>query len=189
MKRIIASIYIILILFLASSCTSFPSREYCDVNMYINKEYLNEQYFKSSFVVSRAGPYADKFFIPYDEINFDYEDMQFYVFDGTDSITKPGISLSLDMKFGENYHEVKDYLINKYNFYDDDYYKATIGKYTCQIVSDEEITSYIERFGMLCYCDLEKTIRLFYYYDEDYDLDKSLNEYKSKIIKCSNCVW
>lgn len=189
MKRIVTGIYIILSLFLLSSCSAFTSREYCDTNIYINKEYLNEQYFQSSFVATRAGPCADKFFIPYNEISFDYEDMQFYVFDGTDSITKPGISLSLDMKFGENYHEVKDYLINKYDFYDDDYYKATIGKYTCQIVSDEEITRYIERFGMLCYCDSEKTIRLFYYYDEDYDLDESLNEYKSKIIKCSNCVW
>ena len=93
------------------------------------------------------------------------------------------------MKFSENYHEVKDYLTNKYDFYDDNYYEATIGEYTCRIVLDEEITNYSDRFGMLCYCDSKKTIRLFYYYDEDYDLDKSLNEYKSQIIKCSNCVW
>ena len=165
--------------------------EYCDVNIYKNKEYLNEEYFDSSFVTSRMGEYVDKFLLPYDKIDFEYEDIQCYVFDGTDSITRPGVSLAVDFHLGDNYMDVKEKFIEMFDFYEDEKYKLIFNEYECFTVDDPEITDWVARFGLMCFNDEKGIIRQFYYYDEDYDDNNtSLHHYfYTQVVRCSNCLW
>ena len=189
----------IIVFFLAVLCYEKVSfwkefwsvKKYHDVDIYKNKEYFNEKYFRSSDVTEKVAPYIDKFLIPYEKINFQYKDIQCYVFDGTKSSSDTGISIAVDFYLGDNYSQVKEQFMGKYAFYEEDCYKLKTDNFECLMVKDDEITQYLSRFGLICFNDKEGIVRQFYFYEPDCDkYEYSLEEYYHKFIKfCSNCPW
>ena len=90
-----------------------------------NKEYYDESQFKRSYVV-KAAKHIDEFLIPYEEIDFEYKSIECYVFDGTQSISKPGVSLAVDFHLGDNYSSVKEKFLRMFEFYEEESYKMNV---------------------------------------------------------------
>ena len=136
-----------LILVCFNSCSNFTYKEYIDINIYKNKEYFDELRFKHSYV-TKAAEHIDEFLIPYEEIDFEYENIECYVFDGTQSIFKPGISLAVDFHLDDNYSSVKEKFLNMFEFYEEENYKMNMNSYECLMVKDSKITKYVEFLGL-----------------------------------------
>lgn len=190
MKKSSILVFVLLALLCFNSCSDFTYKEHNDVSIYKNKEYFNESYFERSYV-TKAAKHIDKFLIPYEEIDFEYESIECYVFDGTQSILKPGASLAVDFHLGDNYSSVKEKLLGMFEFYEEDKYKMNVNGYECLMVKDSEITKYVECFGLICFNEQEGVVRQYFYYNIDYDDDDiSLTSYFHSWMKqCSNCPW
>ena len=182
--------FIVLLSTLLLSSCKLTYVEYYGVNIYKDKEYFNESYFETSLVTD-AAKYIDEFLIPYDEIDFEYENIECYVFDGTQSIRRPGVSLTVDFHLGDNYPEVRERFFNMFDYYEEEKYRVIVQNYECFIVNDSKITNYIDFFGMVCFNEKEGIIRqFFFYYPEYHDNEEPLGTYfYAYVERCSNCPW
>lgn len=190
MKKSLILVFLSLILLSFNSCSDFTYKEYSDIKIYMNKEYFDESQFKRSYV-TKAAKHIDEFLIPYEEIDFEYKSIGCYVFDGTQSISKPGVSIAVDFHLGDNYSSVKEKYLNMFEFYEEESYKMNVNGYECLMVKNSKITKYVEFFGLVCFNEQGGIVRQFFYYNIDYDDDNiSLTSYfNSCMKKCSNCPW
>ena len=134
-------------------------------------------------------------FLPrYEDVQYNYSDIDFYIFDGTATMDKTAVTFALDLSFDniDAYNEAKsselesrtfmtDYSEN--NRYENAEFEFTTGDFSCKTVYDDD---YPRRFELICFNDGTYTLRYLFF--EEWEAWEYAQD-KDYIINCTNCPW
>ena len=117
MKRTMSVILILIFTTLAfSSCDDYTTR-IDDIDMFINETYYSNDD-QAEWWKKKAGKNAKRFFPAYEELQYEYTDINFYVYSCA-GFTFPDATLVLELKFDDvkKYEEAKTEIYSNYNFF------------------------------------------------------------------------
>lgn len=186
---IIFGLTILLILYSGYADKKYVKR-YHDIEIYSQQKYLDKDEFGDRVYHTGVGA---KYFLPkYDEIEYNYSDINFCIFDGTATMTYTAVSFVLDLKFNDkvDYESAKQNELSTRNFMAEDEGKRwheknpefELGDFVCKTVSDSK---YPRCFGLLCFNENKSVLRYLYFQEWESDYIKNAEYIKS----CSNCTW
>ncbi|MBQ7226684.1 MAG: hypothetical protein IJX02_08820 [Clostridia bacterium] len=181
MKRIV-SFLVILTVFLLTSCHDDPEAEQMtDLNLFISEGYaVYSENDESSWWKQKAGVYAKEFFPKYEEIEYEYSTINFFVYTYNHKVVFVDVALILEMSFDDasTYEKAKADIVSNYTFLekrvrDDDGIgfsmpapEFQVGDYLVKIITEgAENDSYPTRICAIGLNDDEKAIRYIYLYD------------------------
>ena len=189
---VILGLNMLLVLYERSTAEKFIKR-YHGFEIYSQQRYLDKEEFGEK--VYHTGVNA-KYFLPeYEEIEYNYSDINFCIFDGTATLTQTAVSFALDLRFsGEDEYELaKQNELSTCNFmtkYEgkrwhekDPVFEFEIGNFICKTVSSD---NYPCRFGLLCFNDNDSTLRYLYF--EEWESPEYIKNAKY-IQSCTECIW
>lgn len=177
-KIVILSFLFVLILCSFNSCGEKNVTRITDINLFINEDYANEEKFSEKYqkyYVENAGKHAKEFFPEYEDIEYQYDDIEFYM--SLSSYGFPNAVMVLELKFdnSEAYQNAKQDIYSKYDFLDgrlernglvrmptNEFY---IGNYYCRAIDSEEFF-YPSHFGIICTNEENSTIRYLHCYND-----------------------
>ncbi len=194
-RRFFVNIFVVLLcvttVLYATSCSNEP-RTYNDVNIYIEQKFYNEEEFGEK--VYHTGISAMNFIPEYEEIEYDYSYIKFYIFDGTATMTKTAVSFVLDLYFSDKnvYQSAKTNELEQHIFmtdysgkkwYENPEFEFSIGDFFCKIVYND---NYPRRYGLICSNDNNFILRYLFF--EEWEGPEYVQS-KDYIKKCTNCPW
>ena len=202
MKKI--SLLIVIIVFLSfCSCdvVSLEDEENItrinDINMFINEEYAkNNSDSEAEWWQQTPGRGARKFFPFYNEIEYEYSDINFYVY-AYAGISYPDATFVLELKFDdvEKYKEAKADIYTTYDFLEKPVNSEmpsceyNIGNYLVKIITEGEEEDYFPHMVYaICENDNENIIRYLFVYSQHQDAIQGA-ELVNGVKKRSNCEW
>ena len=204
MKRTMSVILVLIFTTLAfSSCDDYTTR-IDDIEMFINETYYSDDYVEGDdYWKYPEGRNAHDFFPSYDEIEYAYSDINFYVYACSDFFDYPDTTIVLELKFdnAQAYNNAKQDIYSTYTFLqnsvEDDMWLSltvmpqaefTIGNYKVKIITQGEENDFPHNVYAICENQSEWVIRYLYVYDLDQDaLDE--DDFIDGIIDNSNCDW
>lgn len=178
----------------------FPSKYETDINgidIYINEDYADENDYDDPWI-HKAGKLAKKFFPKYSEIDYNYKDVEFYLY--SNNIGYPDTVLTLEIVFDniDEYNFAKNDVNSQYEFLEEKVTNGNrcvmpspefkINNFDCKVVK-ANAESYPKHFGIICTNDTEMIIRYVYCYDTDLDILSSMSELIDGIKKSEKIKW
>lgn len=180
------------------NCMNPGGRRYDDVDLYKNRVFLDEEKFDSRF--NYTAKLADKFLPSYEEIDFGYSDIGFYIYDGSPNITKTALTFVLELKFDNDtaYSAAREEILGSYTLMTEEdvqsksslrevKYELEVGSFECVTVNGDGYTKFPEYYGLLCFNDSGKTIRYLYF--RELEAPESFHGDSEYVIECTNCDW
>lgn len=184
------------------ACTTGEAIQIHDSSIYKNNEYINLEEYQNTWLIN-AGNNASKFFPEYEDINFEYSSVDFYIYCNTVNdtfITFPDATLILELSFSdkESYDSAKENINNTYEYLKEPV-KSTfsyempsgnfmIGSYDCFVIKNDK-DRYLKSFNTICYNEDELKIRYLYCYETDTDSISSINQLVESIKQRTACDW
>ena len=168
-----------------------------DINVFKNKEYISEDYDNYDlWWKTTAGQCASNFFPPYEEIKYNYSDINFYVYAHADFIAYPDATFVLELVFDNeiDYQNAKKDIYSTYDFLKEPVKREmpaceyVIGEFTVKILTEGEEDNFPHQVYAICENDKAYTIRYLTVYDEDMDIMRK-SHFKNGVEKYSNCKW
>ena len=200
MKKCFALVMTVLTLMtLLISCDDEDATRIDDVNMYIEESYYTFDREDLSWKYS-AGRAAYGFFPPYNELEFNYSDLNFYVYNYA-GLTYPETTIILELKFDDKqaYDEASTEIHSTYKFLEapvkGDLFSTEmpraeyqIGGFLVKIITQGEQNNFPHSVYAICENDNEMVLRYLYIYDMHTD---GINErgFINGIVEHSNCSW
>ena len=159
---------------------------YHDVNIYKDSLYTQFSYIDikdEDTYFKKATEESNKFFPKYEDIDYKYSSLDFYIYDGSGYYTE-AITYTLDIYFDDIniYNEEKKEIINKYNNCIGQI-KITKGSYECLSIDDESCSNFRKSCSILCLNDNSLCIRMVYYQSV------SIGDYIDDMLSCTSCSW
>lgn len=167
-------------------------KTYHDVNIYMEKTYFETKELGEK--VYHTGINSKQFIPSYNDLSYHYSSIDFYIFDGTATLTDTAVTIALDLFFDdENVYATAKQTAMESNFFMSESEKAenisssqldfTIEDFECKTVEDD---GFSRRFGLLCFSDEKRILRYLYF--EEWESPEYLKS-KNYIWECSNCPW
>ncbi|MBQ8298831.1 MAG: hypothetical protein IJX99_03035 [Clostridia bacterium] len=193
MKKLLIAVLVILLTLIMASCVE----KEVGIDLYKDEVYAKEYTYGGGEQWSQnTSERAKKFFPSYEEIEYQYSEIEFYSY--YDNLLGSSFVLELVFDNEEEYQKSKDDIYSNYEFLQDKVlegkksvmpaYELYTGEYFIKIVQYSDWV-YPNNFAAICVNDEEYIIRYFFYYDLDlYDL-KSESQLRYHIQKYSNCEW
>lgn len=172
-------------------CTDH-SKKYHDIEIYIQQKYLDKDVFGDKVYHSGAGA---KFFLPkYEDIEYSYSEIDFYIYDGTATLGNTAVTFALDLKFDDKqkYESAKQNELSTREFmteYEDKkwnenpVFEFKIGSFNCKTVKDE---GYPRRVRFICSNDSNFVLRYLIF--EEWESPEYVKN-SNYIFNCTNCPW
>ena len=192
---------IILILTLLSSCDSQEDSKIriSDINMFITEEYLSEDRYNEEveWWKREAGVLAKDLFPEYDEIEYDYSDINFYIYAYMGLFNYPDASFVLELKFdnAEKYAEAKADIHTIYKFLENPVNlempacEYTVGNYLVRILTEgEQYDNFPHYVYTICENDDECILRYMFLYSSEQDAI-NVKDFIYDIENGTNCEW
>ena len=183
-----------LLLLLFDSCTSEKyTKRYHDVEIYLQQKYRDKEEYGSK--IYSSGGNANLFLPEYKELKYNYSDMDFYIFDGTGTMTYTAVTFVLDLKFSDKneYEAAKQNELSTRSFrteYEgkrwlekDPVFEFNLDNFFCKTVLNND---YPRRFGLICFNDSYYVLRYLYF--EEWESPEYIKD-KDYILKCTSCPW
>ena len=175
----------------AASCAD-ASKAYNDESIYTEQKFYCVDEFGQK--VYHTGISAMYFIPEYEKLEYEYDYLEFYIFDGTATMVKTAITFVLDLYFNDQdaYKSAKDNELETRTFmteypakkwYENPEFEFSIGDFFCKTVYDD---NYPRRFGLICYNDDNFVLRYLYF--EEWEAPEYVQN-KDYIAKCTNCPW
>ena len=180
--------------FFSSGCYFLEdhSVKYHNVDIYLEQLYLHKDIFTEK--IYHTGIDANFFLPKYEEIEYNYSDIDFYLFNGTPTLSRTAITFALDLMFSDesDYEEAKQNELSTRIFRTEyegkkrnekpvfEFYK---GNFFCKTVYND---NYPRRFGLLCLDDSDLVLRYLYF--EEWESGRYVKD-PDYIINCTNCPW
>ncbi len=196
-KNVLSKIVgILIITFIVGSLFFFGckdnSKKYHDIEIYIQQKYLDKDVFGEK--VYHTGIDANFFLPKYEDIEYNYSEIDFYIFSGTATLSNTAVTFALDLKFDdkEKYESAKQNELSTREFmteYEDKkwnenpVFEFTIGDFVCKTVYDDD---YPRRFGLICLNDNSLVLRYLYF--EEWESPEYVKD-SNYIFNCTNCPW
>lgn len=167
-------------------------RDYHDIEIYTQQKYLDKEVFESK--ACSTGYNANYFLPKYEEIEYNYSDIDFYLFDGTATMARTAVTLVLDLQFSDKaeYESAKQNELTMRNFrteyedkkwYDRPVFEFNIRDFFCKTVYGED---YPCRFGLICLNDSNYILRYLYF--QEWESPEFVKD-ADYIYRCTNCPW
>ena len=168
------------------------SRKYHDIEIYIQQKYRDKEAFSEKVYHSGAG--ADYFLPKYEEIEYNYSDIDFYIFDGTATLIRTAVTFVLDLKFSDKneYEAAKQNELLTRSFrteykekkwYEKPVFEFDIKNYHCKTVDGKGFPCY---FGLICLNDTDYVLRYLFF--EEWESPEYVKD-ADYILSCTNCPW
>ena len=199
MKKIASVFLIFVTVFMLSGCTLIMDNldrienerieRIHDSKMYIEGTYLNlDQY---EYEIMQKFVTRSREYIPtYDQLDFSFEYVDFYAFNGCMTTSWPYQSMVLDIKVAaEDYETVKESVFSKYEIYpdgEDINHKTVIGNYYCRAVMN--VAKWYPNCFCVCQNDNDHIIRLLFFAGDSAG-QETLHDTVKYIIMCTTCEW
>lgn len=166
-------------------------KAYHDKEIYIQQRYHDKDEFGEQ--VYAAGARVDDFMPKYEEIEYNYYDIDFYIFDGVVTYTRTAITFALDLMFSvkDEYESAKQNELSTRSFmteyegketYENPVFEFTFGTFSCKTVKHIE---YPRGVRFICLDDSNYVLR-YLIFVEWYDDEVKDVEY---IMSYTNCPW
>lgn len=176
---------------LLDGCTG-KIRTYHDIEIYTLQKYHDKDTFGEKVYHSGVG--ADYFLPKYEEIEYNYSDIDFYIFDGTATSSKTAVTFVLDLKFNDKteYESAKQNELITRDFmteydgkkwYENPVVEFNIGNYFCKTVDG---TGYPSRVRLICLNDNNYILRYLIF--EEWESPEYVKD-ADYISSCTNCPW
>lgn len=159
-----------------------------DITLYINNDYdlLND-----NEIYKKTSNNCKDFLPKYNDFIYRQFVKEFYIFDGSNTMSYTSISFVLELQF-DNIQEYKQFLLyeNERMEYTDKF-EITYKEYNCFLTTDTNLTYYYYeenipfQFGMLCQNEKNLLIRYIYFRECESSVDKNFNI----VFKNTNCNW
>lgn len=173
-------------------CSSNDIRKYHDIEIYIQQKYHDKDAFGEKVYHSGVG--ADYFLPKYEEIEYNYSDIDFYIFDGTATLSKTAVTFVLDLKFNDKteYESAKQNELATHDFmteyegkkwYEKPVFEFNIGDYLCKTVDGN---GYPSRVRLICLNDYNYVLRYLIF--EEWESPEYVKD-ADYILSCTNCPW
>ena len=193
LSMILILLIIILNVALCFAGCSDASKKYHDIDIYIHQTYHDIDALGE--YVYRSGSGADYFLPKYEEIEYNYSDIDFYIFDGTATLTRTAVTFVLDSKFDDEaeYETAKQNELSTREFmteYKDKkwfdrrpVFEFTLGDFLCKTVNGN---GYPRRVRLICMNDSSFILRYLIF--EEWEAPERIQS-PDYIKSCSNCPW
>ena len=199
LKKIsILLVAIILIVLSFSSCDKEENTiRIDDINIFISEEYVVEdRNAGAEWWKDIPGRNARKFFPSYDEIEYEYSDISFYVY-AYAGLSFPDATFVLELKFddSEKYEEAKSDIYTIYDYLEKPVksempsceYK--VGDYLIKVLTEgKEEDSFPNFIYTICENDNENIIRYMFLYSTHQDTIH-ISDFVNGVKKHTNCQW
>ena len=197
MRKISFLILIGFICLLFTSCEKYTT-SITDINVYVNEDYANEDVFDNEWITN-AGKLAKQVFPKYEEINYNYDKIEFYLY-SNNMMRTIDTTFVLELTFDSfaEYELAKNDIYSRYEFLDEKVKEGVstlmpsnefkIGNYFARIAVTS-VDKYPKRFLAICTNEETMTIRYLFCYDTDTDAISSTSKLIKAINKASNCSW
>lgn len=191
---IIIVVAIAIAVFFIVACTDRPVT-YHSAEIYTQQQFYDEEMVGKK--VSSSGGYARHFLPEYEGIEYNYSSVDFYIYDGTTTLTRTAVTFALDLQFDDenDYLTAKQSELSANNFMTeyngDDLFlfeakpetEFSYGDFTCKIVENAD---YPRRCGIICFNDEDYVLRYLYY--DEWEAPEQVPQV-DYIVKCTNCPW
>lgn len=167
-------------------------KRYHDIEIYIQQKYHDKDEFGEKVYYSGVG--VDYFMPKFEEIEYNYSDIDFYIFNGTATLSKTAITFALDLKFSDKdeYESAKQNelstrtLMSEYEAKEGDkepVFEFNLGNFSCKTV---EGNGYPRRVRFICLDDSNYVLR--YLVLEEWESPEFVKD-ADYILSCTNCPW
>ena len=196
-RKAVLSIILVLVVLLfgflivAGVSDAHDYKAYHDINIYIQQQYHNKEVFGDK--VYSLGVSADNFMPEYDEIEYNYSDIDFYIYNGTATMTKTAVTFALDLKFNDKdeYESAKSFELSAREFMTEykgkqpnkSIFEFELGDFLCKTV---EGNGYPRCAGFICLNDSKLVLRYLIF--EEWESPESVKDARY-ISGCTNCPW
>lgn len=190
-KRALSICIILLLIFsgFAMTIILFDKGEtYCDLSVYFNQNYANGSFLQGK--ADEAGKRALGFLPDSDDYRYREEISDFYIFDGSKTLTTTGVTFVLDVSFAdrETYSACKQEESLR-NYVDEAQSYEKKESFECRIVDDDNIQyakgeSVPWCCGMICTNDDEMIVRYLYFSETD-----GYHTNLAYMLNCTSCPW
>lgn len=196
MRKTIILFSVLFFLFLCS-CKNYVT-SLTDIDIYINEDYANENVFVDNTWITDAGKNAKKVFPKYEEISYNYDKIEFYLF--SDNMKEIDTTFVLELVFDntKDYEDAKKDVYSTYTFLKEKERdgihilmpssEMNIGNYFVKIAVTD-VDDYPKSFLAICINDESNIIRYLYCYDTDTDGFSSTNRLIRAIKSSTACQW
>lgn len=179
------------VLFL-DACWSNNGKTYHDKEIYIQQRYHDKDEFGERVYSARVG--VDSFMPKYEEIEYNYSDIDFYIFNGEANDTKTAITFALDLMFSDKdeYESAKQNELSTRTFMteyegkkpnENPVFEFNFGTFLCKTV---DLKSYPQYVKLICLDDSNYVLRYLVLKEWINRDEVKTPEY---IVKCTNCPW
>lgn len=168
------------------------AKTYHDKEIYIQQRYHDKDEFGDQVYAYGMGI---EYFMPkYEEIEYNYSDIDFYIFNGASTVTKTAITFALDLIFSDKdeYESAKQSELSTRTFMteyeektpnENSAFEFKFGTFLCKTVDGK---GYPQCVRFICLDDSNYILR-YLVFDEWINQDEvKAPEY---IVKCTNCPW
>ncbi|MDE6790937.1 MAG: hypothetical protein K2J61_04365 [Clostridia bacterium] len=195
--RIITLPFAIIIILLtgiliADGCSNKDIKRYHDIEIYIQQKYLDKEEFGEQVYYTGAG--VDYFIPKFEEIEYNYSDIDFYIFDGTATLSHTAVTFALDLKFSDKneYESAKqnelstrtfmtEYAEKKQN--ENPVFEFNLGNFSCKTVDG---SGFPRRVRFICLDDSNYVLRYLVF--EEWESPEFVKD-ATYILNCTNCPW
>ena len=187
-----------MILVLCSCGSAKNATRINDISIFVNEEYVsfdstdpNVEWWKKT-----PGRNAKRFFPSYEEIVYEYANIEFYIFAYL-GVTFPDATFVLEMQFDDasKYEEAKADIYALYDFLEKPVRKTmpaceyTVGDFVIKILTQgEDRDSFPHSVFAICENDNENIMRYMYLYCEDIDAIAT-SDFVNGVKNRTNCEW
>ena len=189
-------ILVLMIIFLLGF-TSCTENKYCDIDTFKNRDFSFEQICGNEYWVDYVYDTEDEFLPKYDEIEYSYSNIEFYVW--LNSISGSTHVLELCFDDVTEYENAKNDIYSKYELLDSNVIEhghttmptgtVQVGEFLCKIVSEGERYDYPHNFSAICVNEEQLIIRYFFYFNQDLDVISSERSLKRIFEQNTDCKW
>lgn len=188
-------IFLIMGMLIADERSNKDIKTYHDIEIYTQQKYYDKDEFGEKVYHSGAG--VDYFMPKYEEIEYNYSGIDFYIFDGTATLSKTAVTFALDLKFSDKdeYESAKQYELSTRTFmmeYEagkrdqwdkDPVFEFNLGNFSCKTVDGN---GYPRRVRFICVDDSNYVLRYLVF--EEWESPEYVKD-ADYILSCTNCPW
>lgn len=177
---------------LLGACTDNDFKAYHDKEIYIQQKYHDREEFGEQVYFSGVG--VDYFMPKYEEIEYNYSDIDFYIYNGVGTLTKTAITFVLDLMFSDKdeYESAKQNELSTRTFMteyegkkpdENPVFEFNFGTFYCKTADGKGYPQYVM---LICLDDSNCVLRYLVFQEWINRDEVKAPEY---IVKCTNCPW